>query len=168
MLNYSEKRIFSNPWSIRKLARKIRRNRKRGEKIYLPFYEKNKVISTLNFLRYFRYKLPYFFLSWYYTKEKKVKSRTKDFIMKRMMYISKRKWGHIWRKRTRVKFFFKKLKKKAPWKRNNRFEFSVQYKNFLKRQQSKPGKFRLKNFNFLNNLKSNSKRSRRLFKLKSK
>jgi hypothetical protein len=105
---------------------------KKKKKTFKAYEKKNSLIRFLNSHFHFRSKNILFLMLWYKSNLKLVTKKKKIHLKKRLAYILRRKWGTVWKFKSKTKFFFRKKKKIKYWKKYNRNFISRKKKKFKK------------------------------------
>ncbi len=120
-----------NPFLIRRYLTK-NLDLKKKKKTFKAYEKKNSLIRFLNSHFHFRSKNILFLMLWYKSNLKLVTKKKKIHLKKRLAYILRRKWGTVWKFKSKTKFFFRKKKKIKYWKKYNRNFISRKKKKFKK------------------------------------
>ena len=119
--------VSINPFLIRRYLTKNLTKKKNT----FVFYEKNSLIKFFNSNFHFRTKIFLFLVLWYKSRLSQLSNRKKKHLQKRFSYCLRRKWGTVWKSKSKTRFFFRLKKKKKFWKKINRkFKYKKKKKIF--------------------------------------
>jgi len=126
--------VSINPFLIRRYLTKNLTKKKNT----FVFYEKNSLIKFFNSNFHFRTKIFLFLVLWYKSRLSQLSNRKKKHLQKRFSYCLRRKWGTVWKSKSKTRFFFRLKKKKKFWKKINRkFKYKKKKKIFKKSNTKK-------------------------------